>query len=254
VSDRDQRAPARTPRGPEPHPDALSLPDRLRAVWRDAADEGSSMPGEPVLANLLGVSRPALREALVRLEAEGLIGRRKGADTVVNRSALEMPIRLDRQTPFEIALERAGYATTIEVLESGEIVLDPEEAATLQRDVGSPALRTVKRWRADGEVAMVAVDVVPLPAGVHTDGIDPLASVFDTTTTLHGETAVWESAWPRPCAVAPPLDAWLELPDGTPILALDLVGISRGGSRGYLATEYHVPGRVPQGFIRCLVS
>jgi GntR family transcriptional regulator len=208
------------------------------------------MPGEPVLASLLGVSRPALREALVRLEAEGLIGRRKGADTVVNRSALEMPIRLDRQTPFEIALERAGYATTVEVLESGEVALDPEEAATLQRPAGSPALRAVKRWRADGEVAMVAIAV----SWVRPEGIDLLASVFDTTTTLHGQPAVWESAWPRPCAVDPPLDAWLELPEGTPILALDLVGISRGGQRCYLATEYHVPGRVPQGFIRCLVS
>jgi GntR family transcriptional regulator len=75
------------------------LADRLRAIWRDAADEGTGLPGESVLAELLGVSRPALREALVRLTAEGLIDRRKGAGTVVNPAALEMPIRLDRQTP-----------------------------------------------------------------------------------------------------------------------------------------------------------
>jgi hypothetical protein len=54
-------------------------------------------------------------------------------------------------------------------------------------------------------------------------------------------------------AVAAPVSGWLELPDTTPVLALDLVGVSRTGGRCYLATEYHVPGRVPQGFIRCLV-
>lgn len=222
-------------------------------MWREAAAGGATMPGEPALADLLGVSRPALREALVRLEAEGLIGRRKGADTVVNRAALEMPLRLDRQTPFETGLERAGYRPTVEVLESGAVRLDAAQAAALERACGSPAVRAVKRWRADDAVAMVAIDVVPVPPGVDPAAVDPSVSVFDTAATLLGEPAVWESAWPRPCAVGPPEDGWLELPTGTPVLALDLVGIGRLGARCYLATEYHVPGRVPQGFIRTLV-
>jgi GntR family transcriptional regulator len=230
-----------------------SLASRLRAVWRNAVEQGASLPGEPVLASLLGVSRPALREAMVRMEAEGLIGRRKGAETVVNRSALEMPIRMDRQTPFEVALEQAGFVTVVESLELGEVPLSDDDAKTLGRPAGSAAFRTVKRWRADGQVAMVAVDLVPLPEGRSTQGMDPLMSVFDQTATLNGQQALWESAWPRPCAVESPLETWLELPIGTPILALDLVGVSRSGARCYLATEYHVPGRVPQGFIRCLV-
>jgi len=212
------------------------------------------MPGESALAEQLGVSRPALREALVRLAAEGLIDRRQGASTVVNRAALEMPIRLDRQTPFEIALERAGYATEMQLLESGRLALDSDQAAQLRRPCGATALRTVKRWRADGLVAMVAVDILPIPDEVDADGVDPHPSVFASTVELYGEGAVWEPAWPKPCIVDQQLGAWLELAEGTPVLALDLVGISRSGLRCYLATEYHVPGTVPQGLIRCLVN
>jgi GntR family transcriptional regulator len=230
-----------------------SLPERLREVWRDAAGEGSLMPGEPALAELLGVSRPALREAMVRLAAEGLIDRRQGAGTAVNLAALEMPIRLDRQTPFETALANAGYATSQDLIESGPVQLDDIQAERLRLPIGSPALRTVKRWRADGAVAMVAVDLLPVPEGADVADVDPQPSVFVSTIDLHGHEAVWEPAWPRACVVDRRLSRWLELPVGSPVLTLDVMGISRSGFRCYLATEYHVMEAVPQGLIRCLV-
>src|SRR6266487_1707825 len=73
------------------------LDDRLRRLWRSAVDSGEPFPGEPALALRLGASRPALREALIRLEHEGLIGKRKGAETTVNRAAIEIPARFDQQ-------------------------------------------------------------------------------------------------------------------------------------------------------------
>jgi hypothetical protein len=101
---------------------------------------------------------------------------------------------------------------------------------------------------------MVAVDLLPIPDDVDAEQVDPGPSVFASTVEVHGEHAIWEQAWPKPCLVDGPFGEWLELPKGTPVLALDLVGISRTGLRCYLATEYHVPGTVPQGFIRCLVT
>ncbi len=164
-----------------------------------------------------------------------------------------MPVRLDRQIPFEKSLAQAGYVAQLELLEAEPIQLDAEASERLQRPVGSAALKTAKRWLADGNVAMVAIDVLPVPEGTDPMSVSPHMSVFDATAMLFGEAATWESAWPRPCQVEGVLADWLCQPAGTPVLALDLVGVSRTGNRCYLAAEYHVPGLVPQGFIRCLM-
>src|SRR6266540_4819752 len=47
---------------------------------------GSKLPAEIALARQFGVSRPVLRQALVRLRAEGLIAARQGAGNFVRRT------------------------------------------------------------------------------------------------------------------------------------------------------------------------
>ncbi len=170
----------------------LALVERLRAVTLRAGRLGEPLPGEPTLARDLGVSRPSVREALVRLEAEGLIRRRKGADTVVNPGALEMLARFDQQVEFADLLRHAGFEPTVELLESATVLLAERDAKALGQPAGGPALRTVKRWRADGAPVMVAVDVVPAPDGDgdRLDGLDPHAGLFDLVRAL---TATWWS-------------------------------------------------------------
>ena len=77
-----------------------TLLDRLREIWTEAARTGEGLPGESVLAERLQVSRPALREALARLETQGLVLRRKGAGTVVNAGALQVMARFDVQVDY----------------------------------------------------------------------------------------------------------------------------------------------------------
>ena len=69
--------------------------DRLLAVWRAAAEAGTPMPSEAALVAELGVSRPTVREELIRLESNGLLTRLPNSGTFPNRSALDMGLRLD---------------------------------------------------------------------------------------------------------------------------------------------------------------
>ena len=82
---------------------------------------------EPTLAQDLGVSRPSVREGLVRLEAEGFIRRRKGAGTVVNPGALEMLARFDQQVEFADLLRQAGFEPTVELLDAATVPLAERE-------------------------------------------------------------------------------------------------------------------------------
>lgn len=60
---------------------------------------GSTLPSEPALAAELGVSRPALREALILLQEDGVITVRRGVGRTVTTSTPHRGI--ERLTPFE---------------------------------------------------------------------------------------------------------------------------------------------------------
>jgi GntR family transcriptional regulator len=225
-----------------------SLVTRLRAVWETAARAGDPLPSEEALAAALSVSRPALREALVRLEAEGLVRRQIGAGTYPNVVALEMGVRLDATTEFSEMVRDAGFEPTVDVLEHGWTQLDADDAKLLEADVGARAYRTVKRWLADGVPAMLALDVVPCPGG--DAPADPRVSVLDLTLELTGRQTDWLCAWPEPVALPTDVARLLARRPGEPALRLEQVGVDRRGSRLFAAHEYHVRGPLRYGVIR----
>ena len=71
-----------------------SVYDRLlEMLGSEAFPQGSRLPGEHALAERFTVSRPVLRQALARLQAEGRVEARKGSGTFV-RHAAPPPLRL----------------------------------------------------------------------------------------------------------------------------------------------------------------
>lgn len=76
-------------------PRYLQVADELRAaIAAGNFGEGAQLPTESTLCERYGVSRFTVREALRRLQAEGLIRRRRGSGTTVeaNSQALRQPL------------------------------------------------------------------------------------------------------------------------------------------------------------------
>ncbi len=231
-------------------PRDAGLAERIRRIWLDAARSGSAFPGEPALARQLRASRPAVREALVRLEAEGLIHKRQGAGTAVNRAAVEIAARLDQQVDNEEIIKAMGRAASLDVLEAEVIALSEEDAAALEVSGGSKALRVAKRWRADGVPVVLAINLVPLLEGHSPGDLDVGQSLFRLIERLGHQKVEWELAWPGAINLDPPISDWLEQPAGQAALTLEMVGVSRTGHRAYRATEFHVPTAFRYGLIR----
>lgn len=137
-----------TPFAPGRPPTGGSLSDRVyeqiyQKITLGEWPLGSRLPTELELSSQLGVSRPVLREALLRLRIDGIIESRQGAGTRVinmpNRSVLEFAepgsiADLQRCYEFRVGLEgEAAYLATLR--KSPDRIADIEKAHRRMKEV-----------------------------------------------------------------------------------------------------------------------
>ncbi len=237
---------------------AITMADQLERIRRQllrlaraAADGDGVLPGEFEVARRLGATRQQIRHAMAALEHQGVVQRRQGAATVVDPVALRMTVRLEDQIEHSALLDRLGYDTTVDVLESGVCELPAHVAADLTSEAGPRAFHVVKRWSADGLPAMLAQDTLALPAGP-LPPFDPEESLFDAAERVWGEPVVWEVAVPSAVALDSTLADWLQQPVGSAFLTIELIGVARSGRRVFRAMEYHRPDIVRYSVVRTL--
>lgn len=124
--------------------------------------EDDRIPSETFLADELGVSRTTIRDALGRLEIEGVIYRKQGAGTFVNRPGLRIRSPLEEIWSYEALLEAHGYTPSIKVLSHELIQADEDMAAELNLTVGDQMLAIEKLFLEDQEPVILARNLIPL--------------------------------------------------------------------------------------------
>jgi GntR family transcriptional regulator len=122
---------------------------------------GHRLPSEPEIARRFGLSRTTIRQALGRLEQEGLITRRKGHGTFVAETRPRSWLLQSSGGFFQDEVERLGRSVTSVVRRTiAGGALPPWAAAALglaEREGG-----TLERVRSiDGLVAMVVLNHLP---------------------------------------------------------------------------------------------
>lgn len=228
----------------------------LLPIWRETIACGQALPSEDVLAELLGASRPAIREALIRMEANGLVRRLHGAGTFANPAALRMQLRLDSDTDSSARLAAAGFDVAVELLESTIVRVSESDVERMEFQPGTRALRTVKRWRANGLTVAAAVDHLPLARRVTDEQALEFASrpVRELAGILGLGKADWSCTWPSAVELAADVAERLEYDVGRAALCIEQVGVDRRNTRVFHALEHHRPGVVEYGPIRTTSS
>jgi GntR family transcriptional regulator len=124
-------------------------------------EPGFRLPSEPKICSQYGLSRTTIRQALARLEQEGLIVRRKGQGTFVAESRPRSWLLQSSAGFFEEEVERMGRVVTSVVLRTVVRGALPGWAAAALGLAGAEGA-TLERVRSiDGHVAMYNVNHLP---------------------------------------------------------------------------------------------
>jgi DNA-binding GntR family transcriptional regulator len=135
-------------------PRYLELAETLRAdIAGQRLKPGAAMPTEAQLTERFAVSRFTVREALRRLEAEGLIARRRGSGTVVAPQVA--PVR--RALSDAAALLQYAQSSTFVIGRVRPVTLSRADARLLGREEGERWLHVRGLRAMDGEEDPIAL-------------------------------------------------------------------------------------------------
>jgi GntR family transcriptional regulator len=209
-------------------------------ISRLGLQPGDRLHTESELAELFGVSRSTVREALRLLEQEGVVHAVQGQGRFISASG---SLRVDRpMTKYESiteVLNARGYRVSSAVLQVATGSADEEEAQALRIEQGAEVIRLLRIRYGDEEPLVVSANTLPraiLPGPLeHRDWSGSL------TAALAGHGHHVNASLATISAVNLP-EEWerrYNLADLGPWLLVKEVGMSRQGERVLYAADYH---------------
>jgi GntR family transcriptional regulator len=140
---------------------------------------GTRIASEPALGEHFGVSRTVIRQALDRLEREGLVQRIKGRGTFVVGPSNDSWRLQSSEGFFHEEVARLGHLVTSKLLRAETGPLPQWATAALALPDGSDGV-TIERLRfVDGQIALYTVNHAP-------------AALADTVLALRAEDSLYE--------------------------------------------------------------
>jgi GntR family transcriptional regulator len=220
-----------------------SLTDQAKAYIKqrilDGDFAGDRIPAETDLAAELGVSRTTIRDALSRLENEGVVYRRQGSGTFVNEPGLQIRIRLEEIWSYEAVLEAHGYTPATRILDVNTAPARRKEADALQVETGEPLISVRKLFLEDEEPVILVVNQVP--AATITESYEPddwKQPVFEFLSAFGREHLAYYLSEIVPLVADKTLARTLHVRPGSPILSFAEVGYNDENSPILLTQSY----------------
>lgn len=206
-----------------------SLTDQAKAHIKqrilDGDFEGERIPSETELANELGVSRTTIRDALSRLEIEGVIYRRQGSGTYVNQPGLQIKTRLEEIWSYETVLEAHGYTPSTKILAVQTEEAGAEVAGELKIAVGDALVSVAKLFLEDAEPVILTINKIP--AALLTRSYrreDWRAPVYEFLASYGPQRLLYYVSEIVPTVASPTVAEALQIGTDTPLLSFSEVG------------------------------
>jgi GntR family transcriptional regulator len=182
---------------------------------------GARVPSENELGSRYGLSRTTIRQALARLEQEGLVSRKKGRGTFVADSRPRTWLIQSAEGFFHDEFLRAGHSVTSRVLrfERGKLPLWASDALALP--AGEEGLIIERLRSVDGLVALYVVNCLPPFLADAVDGLEANESLYRRLAERRGITVVGGSRSLEAVSAGPKLAELLEFNAGDAVAYIE---------------------------------
>jgi GntR family transcriptional regulator len=138
---------------------------------------GERLASESALCDHFGISRTTVRQALARLEQEGMVTRRKGFGTFAAEAAPRMWLVQSQEGFFHDEVFRLGRSVSSQILRRDIAPLPSWATTGLELPEGSRGVVMERLRSVDGNLALVVTDCLPehlAPTVLGMDGTDSL--------------------------------------------------------------------------------
>jgi GntR family transcriptional regulator len=122
---------------------------------------GLRLPSESDLSREFGVSRATIRTVLARMNAEGLILRKQGDGTYINKHIQDVNTHLGGLWEFSRLIESSNFQPTIRSIQTQTRQANPQEAEQLKLAPGASVIWMQRLFFADEKPVILATNAVP---------------------------------------------------------------------------------------------
>ncbi len=228
----------------DPRPLYLQAEEALIKLLSES-EPGEKLPPEPELAQLLGVSRSTLREALRSLKEKGLIAGKRGVGTFVQIPPPIIPSGLETLESLDMLAGRLGLTirTSQLLIEQRSAASEPVLLEKLELTPTDTVTAVCRVKLAGSEPVAYLEDMAPTAVATVAQMLDGFeASVLDYLKERGDPRPDYAKADIRALPACAKLADKLELPTGTAVLLLEEVLFSVDGQPIDYPRNYFVPG------------
>ena len=190
---------------------------------------GTRLPSEPETARHFGVSRSTVRQALARLEQEGLIARRKGEGTFVDAGRPRSWMLQASEGLFQEELHRAGRRVTSSVLRTEQGRLPPWACESLELPPESAGVSLERVRSVDDRVALYVINYLSahLADAVADIEADQNGSLYERVAERHGVRVAGAQRRLEAITAGERLAALLEVAPASPLVFIESISWDR---------------------------
>ncbi len=159
--------------------------EQINQIIRDRIQQGiysagCRMPSEATLADEFGVSRTSIRNAMDSLVSEGVIIRRHGDGTFINKRVFEFTTQLKNLWSFPRLIEDSGYTPSVQVLSTAISMASAELARALEVLPDTPLFEVQRLFFADSSPVIYSQNYIPRHLITGLDEHSPInLSIYD---------------------------------------------------------------------------